>query len=153
MVLTCECDHKRSEHLGGKDTHRDKYVFKCQHENCTCKHYRPDEQTRKYFQGLYLQSSVFPLICTLIGLGIFLAFSVAFDTWAESFIIEPTTITKTFYANGTEIVLDDSTNGLSIMTLPKAVLGLTIFAVLYSVWVFYPDNKITQTRKELMKDG
>ena len=149
-LLTCECDHGRNEHLGAEEYDLDKRVLKCLHENCTCKHYRPDEKSRKIKNDVYLRVAFIP---TIFGIFIILgavALHTGFSAILDQYEITAPTQTKTFYANGTEVPNQIITNpSETIVFLFDMMIGFSFFIGWYIGTVAYCDSKISQRLKEL----
>lgn len=102
IVLTCECDHARHEHDAGNTTCSDFRVSKCNHQNCTCKAYRADKNTRHVKTDIVLASCTIPAIIGAIALfGLIISF-VAIDSTIGGFDVKQKIEVKQF-ENGKEI--------------------------------------------------
>ena len=149
-LLTCECDHGRNEHLGAEEYDLDKRVLKCLHENCTCKHYRADEKTRKIKNDVYLRALFFPTIFGVLAILIFIGLHFAVSGFLSGFEITTPITTKLFYANGTMVPDQISpTPNESIQGLFDTVLGFVFFIAWYISIVSYLDFNISKRMKEL----
>jgi hypothetical protein len=148
-LLTCECDHLRTEHLGGNDYDSDSKVLRCQHENCTCKHYRPDEKTRKIKNEVYLSSMVLPLIIAIgsVALGVSLHFGM--ESVLNTYSITNPETEKIFYANGTEVQQSTIDPKGTILFVNDSFLGVTLFAVNYGLLLFYYGVPVQNRLREL----
>ena len=153
MILRCNCDHKRVEHIGGDEYISNRRVLKCTHVNCTCKHYSADKETRQFTNGLYLQAMVFPLVVIILGIGAVAGSWYLTDEYLDLYVIEQKTVTKTFWANGTEIAPEFETDPKeSLAGFFKMGSAFAAFVVIYFVCVIYPTNKVENAIKELLKN-
>lgn len=105
MILTCECNHPRSEHQFHEDFIRDKYVKKCKSQNCTCTKYRGNEDARHAINYLRLTSSIY--LAAFLFLGIIISLLIMSFANSSTEIIEKsfniTPKTKIIiYENGTQ---------------------------------------------------
>ena len=149
-LLTCECDHGRNVHLGAEEYDLDKKVFKCLHENCTCKHYRPDEKSRKLRNDVYLRVAFLPTIFGVIIILGAVALHAGFSAVLDQYEITAPIVTKTFYANGTEIPeLSTVQSSDTILFVFDAMIGSSFFIGWYVGTVAYCDSAISKRMKEL----
>ena len=121
MVLTCECDHPRSEHEGGKTSYNDYRVDICKHHDCTCKRYRADKKTRKIKNDVLLASFTIPIIIGLLGVVGFGISWVVIDYSFQDFIITSEFEYKTFQ-NGEEIEGDTFFGGMPIEPSERLII-------------------------------
>lgn len=152
MILRCNCDHKRVEHIGGDEYVSNRRVLKCTHANCTCKHYTADKETRQFVNGLYMQALVFPLVVIILAFGTVAGSWYLTDEYLDSYVIEQKIVTKTFWANGTEIVSESETDPKeSVAGFFKMGAALAAFIVVYFTCALYPLTKVENMIKELLK--
>ena len=153
MVLICECDHPRKEHLGGTLYIPDRKIEHCSHPNCTCKHYRGDLKTRKTIDDVYLNC-----VLRLIGISAVIIFglvlagimnSLAIDTFDVKSKITP----KLFFENGTEYknhLYNEPPE--SLKQLINAGLIMIGFGVIFGICLVYGQSFLDNRFKELIKE-
>ena len=134
MTLTCECDHPRKEHDGGKNLCSDYKVAECKHQGCTCKNYRNDEKSRKERNDAMAATMILPIVivaCCAIG---YVICHFAIDITFEGYDVTSEVEYKKF-VNGEEVELD-SLLGTSLsppkehlMFMMKELVGMIFFSI------------------------
>lgn len=134
--LTCTCTHRRKLHEGGKDSIRDKYVFRCTDPSCQCTKYTANEKSKKkpYYNKIFLR-----VLGIILG-GLIVSLTVyAITTFTiAGFDIQLLNKTETYIDGELQPAVFTPKEGL-IFSLNTFLIGLVV--IIFYIWgIFYIDE-------------